>query len=108
MYLDCCVSFEQCVNSDAALLLGAERLPSPSILKTRRLRLRGPRSLESLFKRSLRLRRCPEERNPGESKVGSPPSELKLQPLTILSVNIRSLVGKRDELIAVVDGLDVI
>ena len=107
-YLECSSLIGQCVESDAAPLLDDERLTRPSTLKTRRLRRRGPRSVESLAKRSLRfLRKCPEEIRPGKSRLESPPSELKLQPLIILNVNIRSVMGKIDELIAVVEDLGV-
>ena len=49
----------------------------------------------------------PEREDPGKSRVETSPTELKMQPLNILSVNIRSLMGKLDGLCASVTALGV-
>ena len=89
--------------------MGVARQPStPGIPGSRRLRRRGPRSTDSLARRAERSKRmCPGKEDPGKSRVETSPIELKMQPLNILSVNIRSLMGKLDELCASVTALGV-
>ena len=96
-------------HSDAASLLGAARqTSSENCSGTRRLRRRGPRSVESIARRAERYqRKCPEEVDSGKSRIETPINELKMQPLIALCVNIRSLMGKLGELIALVQSLDV-
>ena len=96
----------QCVGSDAAPLPGVAR--RPSCAGARRLRRRGPRSRESLARRAERFKRqCPIESDPGKSKIETLPSEFKAQPLIFICVNIRSLKGKLDELLAVIQANDI-
>ena len=85
------------------------RPPScPGIPAARRLRRRGPRSTESLARRAERFKRqCPTELDPGKSKVEAPSSEFKAQPLNSICVNIKSIVGKLDELLAVIQANDI-
>ena len=91
---------------DAAPLLGCVR-PSISVstctrMCPKRFRRRGPRSDEALQRRAARSnRRRPEEDDAGKSNVEPPPTEFDMQPLRILSCNIRSIVGKLGELIII-------
>ena len=90
---DVCVSSVDVIE-DAAPLLGCERRTSSSEI-SRRLRRRGPRSQEALQRRASHYidRRCPEI-CVGKDDVESSSFEFKLQPIRILSCNIRSLLGK--------------
>ena len=96
-------------HSDAAPLLGAARqTSSENCSGTRRLRRRGPRSVESIARRAERYqRKCPQEVDSGKSRIETPTNELKMQPLIILCVNIRSLMGKLGELVGLIERLEV-
>ena len=73
-----------------------------------RQRRRGPRSQEALSRRVVRsLPRRSSETNPGESRQESPPDEFRLQPLHVLSCNIRSLIGKIAELYHMLEVLQI-
>ena len=96
-------------HSDAAPPLGAARqTSSENCSGTRRLRRRGPRSVESIARRAERYqRKCPQEVDSGQSRVETPINELKMQPLIVLCVNIRSLMGKLGELVGLIERLEV-
>ena len=85
---------------DAAPLHGSERLTTQENSKrAHRLRRRGPRSVEALHRRASRyVTRRLEREDGGQSIVDPPEFELKMQPLKVLVINIRSLMGKLTEL----------
>ena len=95
-------------HSDAAPPLGAARqTSSENCSGTRRLRRRGPRSVESIARRAERYqRKCPQEIDSGKSRIETPTHELKMQPLIVLCINIRSLMGKLGELVTLVERLE--
>ena len=69
------------------------------LISQRRLRRRGPRSIQSLIKRAVRTQRtCPVGEVPGESRAVSSSSDLQSQPLNLYVCNIRSIINKIGEL----------
>ena len=94
--------------SDAAPLLGRVRPSTCTSICPRSFRRRGPRSEEALQRRAARYhRRRPEEPDVGEPIIETPSIELNMQPLRILSCNIRSLVRKLGELIVILGLLNI-
>ena len=100
------------IASDAAPLLGVERL-APSLLSSslclsRRLRRRGPRSLTALLRRSkVASSTCPVDEDSGEPRSTSSEFVIRMQPLNIISVNIRSIINKIGELVSLAQAKDI-
>ena len=99
------------IDDDAVSFRGEERLGSTHIgtsVKVRRRSHRGCRSQEVVCRRATRFRiRRSREIDPGESRHEPPPHEFRRQLLHILSCNIKSAMGKLDELRCLLEQYDI-